>query len=360
MRNLSIFKLEECRVRRNYIGGKILDEMAGRENPTDGECPESWLGSLTLAGSTGLCEIENEGLGYIFQDGKKVLLPDLFGQNPEFYLGAEHFAKKGMDYGFLAKLIDSSIRLHMQAHPTREFAKQHLGCEYGKFECYYILASREGSDSYVRLGFNHPVTKAEWSEIVKSQDIAKMDSLFEKIRVKAGEMLYIPGGVPHAIGEGVLLVEVMEPSDLVVRCEYEREGIVVPEAGRMMGRGVDFCMDVFEYETYSPSEIKDKFFLKPTQIAHGEGWTLDKMLSADIAKCFEVRRFQITADCEIEKGEEFMLGIVTSNGGKITAGNEEISVKLCDSFFLASNANSFKITPKKGETMEFIAVVPVK
>ncbi len=360
MKDLSVFKLDECRVRRNYVGGKILDEMAGRENAHDGDCPESWLGSLTLAGSTGLEAIENEGLGFIHLDGEKVWLPDLFATNPDFYLGAEHFAKKGMDYGFLAKLIDSSIRLHMQAHPTREFAKAKLGCEYGKFECYYILAAREESNSYVRLGFNHPVTKEEWTDIVKTQDKARMDALFEKIYVKPGEMLYIPGGVPHAIGEGVLLVEVMEPSDLVVRCEYEREGIVVPEEGRMMGRGVDFCMDVFEYETLSPEEIKAKYFVTPTAISSGRGRKLDQMLPAEIAKCFEVRRFFVTEQCEIPKTEEFMLGIVTKGGAVVKAGSEEVDVKLCDSFFVASNASEMKITPKNGEAFEFIAVVGVK
>ncbi len=360
MEKLSIFKLDECRVRRNYVGGKILDEMAGRENAVDGECPESWLGSLTLAGSTGLAPIENEGLGFVFKDGKKVWLPDLFAENPDFYLGKEHFQKKGMDYGFLAKLIDSSIRLHMQAHPSREFAKAHLGCEYGKFECYYILAAREGSDSYVRLGFNHPVTKEEWTDIVKTQDIARMDALFEKIYVKPGEMLYIPGGVPHAIGEGVLLVEVMEPSDLVVRCEYERNGIVVPEEGRMMGRGVDFCMDVFEYETLTPQEIKAKYFVEPTTLASGKGWALDQMLSPEIAKCFEVRRFFVTEECEIPKAEEFMLGIITKGSAIVECDKDKVDVKLCDSFFISASTNSFKVAPKNGEAFEFIAVVGVK
>ncbi len=360
MKNLAIFKLDECRVRRNYVGGKVLDEIFGKENPTDGDCPEAWLGSLTLAGSTGLEPIENEGLGFIFADGKKVWLPDLFGENPEFYLGKAHYEKMGMDYGFLAKFIDSSIRLHMQAHPSREFAKEKLGCEYGKFECYYILASREDSDSYVRLGFNHPVTKEEWTNIVLAQDYEKMDALFEKIHVKAGEMLYIPGGVPHAIGEGVLLVEVMEPSDLVVRCEYVREGIEVPKPARMMGKSVEFCMDVFDYTTYTPQQIKDKFFVTPKNIASGVGWAYDQMLSSEIAKCFEVRRFFITKDCEIPKGEEFILGIVTKGGASVCVGGETANVSLCESFFVASNAESLKIKLNGEAPFEFIAVVPVK
>jgi len=36
--------------------------------------------------------------------------------------------------------------------------------------------------------------------------------------------LFIPGGILHAIGEGIFMVEIMEPSDLAVRFEFERAG----------------------------------------------------------------------------------------------------------------------------------------
>ena len=76
---------------------------------------------------------------------------------------------------------------------------------------------------------------------MEKQDKARMDGCFEKIPVQVGEVWYIPGGMPHAIGEGITMLEIMEPSDLVVRCEFEREGIVVPEDGRFMGRGWTFA-----------------------------------------------------------------------------------------------------------------------
>ena len=44
---------------------------------------------------------------------------------------------------------------------------------------------------------------------------------------------------------------------MVVRCEFEREGIVVPEDGRFMGRGLDFCLDIFDYTEYSKEEIME-------------------------------------------------------------------------------------------------------
>ncbi len=62
----------------------------------------------------------------------------------------------------LVKFLDSSIRLHFQAHPTREFSQQYLNSNSGKAEAYYILKVREGIDNpYIYLGFQHPPKKED-------------------------------------------------------------------------------------------------------------------------------------------------------------------------------------------------------
>ena len=37
----------------------------------------------------------------------------------------------------------------------------------------------------------------------------------------------IAGGFPHALGEGVFMVEVQGPTDFAVRCEFDRAGYVL-------------------------------------------------------------------------------------------------------------------------------------
>lgn len=54
----------------------------------------------------------------------------------------------------LVKFLDSAVRLQLQAHPTAEFAKQHLDSNSGKAEAYYILDVRDDVEqAYVYLGF---------------------------------------------------------------------------------------------------------------------------------------------------------------------------------------------------------------
>ncbi len=167
--------------------------------------------------------------------GEWTTLHDLFARDPDYYFGREHAERLGAHPGFLAKLLDSAMRLHVQAHPTAAFAREHLGSPWGKLEAYVILALRDAEHAYIRLGFQRPPSPSEWRRIVLEQDIAAMDACFDPIPVRVGEVWLVPGGLPHAIGEGILMLEVMEPSDLVVRCEFVREGVEVPPEARFMG-----------------------------------------------------------------------------------------------------------------------------
>ena len=49
-----------------------------------------------------------------------------------------------------------------------------------------------------------------------------------RLRVAAGDTIFVPAGLPHAIGEGVLLLELQQPSDLSLL--LERAGMSEAEA----------------------------------------------------------------------------------------------------------------------------------
>lgn len=151
------------RVRRNYLGGRLLDTLEGNPSPQDGNRPENWLASTVRAVNPGLEAIPDEGLSEVATSPEETSrLQELFKLAPEYYLGADHIAKLGPQLGFLAKLLDSAMRLHVQAHPTAQFARQHLGSPWGKLETYVILALRDESTAYIRLGFQRPPSPDEW------------------------------------------------------------------------------------------------------------------------------------------------------------------------------------------------------
>jgi mannose-6-phosphate isomerase class I len=167
----SLIHFTENRVRRNYCGGSGLDRFNGKLNCLDSDRPEDWIASTVFAENPGLAPIANEGLAKVSVDGVEQLFIDFLAGDPGFYLGRKHVEKHGVNLGFLAKLLDSSMRLHVQAHPTAEFARKYLDSRFGKLECYYILGCREDVEPYIRFGFQHPPSPEEWTRIVFEQDI---------------------------------------------------------------------------------------------------------------------------------------------------------------------------------------------
>lgn len=114
-----VLEVLPTRVRRNYRGGALLEQWTGEGAGIDGNCPEDWIASTTAAINPGLPFVADEGLTMTrTQTGCVYSLSHLLSANPAFYLGEDHLHIRGADLGFLAKLLDSAIRLHVQAHPT--------------------------------------------------------------------------------------------------------------------------------------------------------------------------------------------------------------------------------------------------
>jgi mannose-6-phosphate isomerase len=334
------------RVRRNYCGGMLLDQLEGCATPVDSDRPESWIASTIEAVNPGLPPQAAEGLTRLkLAEGTETTLVALIARSPAFYLGVRPAESLGMQLGFLAKLLDSSMRLQVQVHPTTAFAQERLGAPFGKLEVYYVLAVREGAEGFIRLGFQRSPGRDRWKRIVEEQETAAMDACFDPIPVQPGETWIVPGGLPHAIGGGVLMVEVMEPSDLVVRCEFEREGVVVPPAGRFMGRGLDFCLDVFDFAEYPAAEVRRRFCLTPTRLVREAGWIEDRLVGRELTSCFGIHRIQADRPGAWSNEGRCALATVTRGSGVVAVGDEQIALNLGNSCLVAAASDGLIFSP---------------
>ena len=202
-----ILFLKPNRVWRTYPGGMTLDQMEGSEDPADSHFPEDWIGSTTRAVNKGREHLSEEGLSKVKVAGESTTLKSLCENEPHALLGERHFEKYGANTQFLLKFLDAAIRLHIQCHPTISFAKQYLNSNSGKTEAYIILGIREEvKEPYIYMGFQHPPDKEDFRRIIESQDSEALLACFEKIPIKPGNVFFVPGGMPHAIGEVGILI----------------------------------------------------------------------------------------------------------------------------------------------------------
>lgn len=363
-----LIKLPENRVRRNYLGGAGIDRLHGKAVCVDNDRPEEWIGSMVEAMNPGMDPVKQEGLALVETGQGLCCLRDVVNEEQRFYLGDSIHSDKTWQLSFLLKILDSAMRLHVQVHPSTRFANEVMGKPYGKLECYYILGVREGIDPYIRLGFQHSPGRERWKQIVETQDREQMDSCFERIPVKPGEVWYIPGGMPHAIGEGITMLEIMEPSDLVVRCEFEREGVTVPEEARFMGRGLDFCLDVFDYTEYSREQVREKCRIAPEVLQRTKAWERRRLVGESLTPCFFVESLRVWEETVIPHNGKFNLGVVCSGScvmelqesasQRADGRPAKLQLQAGDSFVIAAAAEAYRILPD--ERVELALVYPGK
>jgi mannose-6-phosphate isomerase len=345
------------RVWRTYPGGKTLDALAGEANPSDSHFAEEWIASTTVAVNKGREEFQQEGLSKVAINGGNHYLKALMEAFPEEILGRDHYEKYGANAQFLLKFLDSAIRLHIQAHPTIPFAQKHLNSNSGKTEAYVILGSREEvGDPYIYLGFQHSLPKEQFKQAVLEQNSEQMLSCFEKIPVKAGDVFIVPGGLPHAIGEGVFMIEVMEPTDFAVRLEFERGGYVLPEEARFMGRGVDFALDMIDFTPRPVEQVKEKYFCRPRSITQTDGFEELVLIGSEQTPCFSVHQLKINSSYN-RKSAGFHVGIVSSGEGVAEAGSEKISLKKGDKFLVPFQTETVSYS---GNGLEIVLTYPPK
>lgn len=354
----SILCFPPNRVWRTYPGGMKLDIMEGRENPEDAHFPEDWIGSTTRAVNKGREHLTEEGLSKIKVSNEMLTLKELCEKYPDLLLGAEHFKKYGPNTQFLLKFLDSAIRLHIQRHPTIPFAQEHLTSNAGKTEVYIILSIRDDvKEQYIYMGFQHPPEKEAFKWMIEQQDTEAILACFDKTPIKPGDVFMVPGGMPHAIGEGVFMIEVMEPTDFAVRIEFERGGYVLPEESRFMNRGIDFALSMFNYEPTPVEVVRERYFCQTRILEKQNKSTEYALIDDQKTPCFSVNRINVR-DCYVKEADTFYIGIVSKGSGRIFIGDERYQVIEGSKFFVTYQAGPITYESKSG--MEITATFPPK
>jgi mannose-6-phosphate isomerase len=230
----SATKLPPNPIRRFYRGGPAIAALRGFD-PGGERVPEEWVGSATTV--FGEAEL---GLSRL-PDG--TLLCDAIARDAEAWLGPDHAGRFGADPALLVKLLDAGERLPVHHHPDGPFAREHLGTAFGKTEAWIVIAARPGAR--VHVGFRQDVSEDALRAWVREQDHEALLGALQPIEVTAGDAIFVPAGVAHAIGEGLLIAELQEPTDLSILLEWEGFGIE-DEAEATLGLGWDAALQSVE------------------------------------------------------------------------------------------------------------------
>ncbi|HEV2491811.1 MAG TPA: type I phosphomannose isomerase catalytic subunit [Terriglobia bacterium] len=124
-------------------------------------------------------------------------------------------------FPILAKYLFTNDWLSVQVHPNDDYAARHESRSPGKCEMWYVV-SAERKASYL-LGSKPGVTM---DRLKKSSEHGKSKELLNHFHPQAGEAIYLPPGMVHALGPGLVVFEAEQNSDLTYRLDdFGRVGL---------------------------------------------------------------------------------------------------------------------------------------
>ncbi len=203
----SPFRLRPLYMERVW-GGRMLEKLYRRTLPDDsGPIGESWevvdrpdeqsvVADGPLAGLT---------LHELWQNHR----PAVFGEGtPE----SERFP-------LLVKVLDARDKLSIQVHPPAEIAAK-LGGE-PKTEMWFIAKADE--DAALYIGVKPGVDRAKFAAAIHDGTVA---DVVHRLPAKDGEFIFVPSGRLHAIGAGLVIIEIQQNSDTTYRVfDWNRAGL---------------------------------------------------------------------------------------------------------------------------------------
>lgn len=212
--------------RRYLWGGRGLGDVLGKEIGPESDYAESWEivdrgedQSVILAGP-----LAGQTLGKLAaQRGRELL--------------GRHFPQSR--FPLLFKFLDCQRALSVQVHPNDEQAARLDVPDLGKTEAWVILKAEPGSVVYAGLkrGFDRPALEREVRR-------GTTELCLHRIEPQRGDCLFIPAGVVHALGAGLLVAEIQQASDTTYRLfDWNRAGV----DGRPRPLHVDQALTTIDY-----------------------------------------------------------------------------------------------------------------
>ncbi len=161
-------------------------------------------------------------------------------------IGDKIYEKFGIEFPLLIKFIDANAPLSIQVHPNDITAKKRHKA-FGKNEMWYVVEADENAE--IIIGFNQEIDKEKYLKVFENK---QLEQILNKIKVKAGDVFYLPAGRVHSIGEGILIAEIQQTSDITYRIyDWER----LDSNGKSRELHVDFAKDTIDFSFYENYKI---------------------------------------------------------------------------------------------------------
>ncbi|MFD0975202.1 type I phosphomannose isomerase catalytic subunit [Salinimicrobium gaetbulicola] len=259
-------------------------------------------------------------------------LNDLLEDYGAGLVGQKVFKEYGNEFPLLIKFIDAKSELSVQLHPGDEIARKRHD-SFGKTEMWYIVEADEGAE--INIGFDKSISKKEYLAHLEN---GKITDLLHFEKVKKGDAFFINTGKVHAIGGGVLLAEIQQPSDVTYRIfDWDRKD----EHGNPRDLHTAEALEAIDFEK------KDDFKLD---------YTREYNNPSVIKKCkyFTTNFLPITQNIirDLSKIDSFVIYMCVEGKAAISVDGNSEEIQKGQTLLIPAKNKSIEISSEKSELLE--------
>ena len=282
-------------------GGRAMETALGKKIPA-GTVAEAWEVS---AHPNGVCTVASgahagKGLDRLVQE-----------QGPAL-LGAAIHERYDGQFPVLIKLIDVNALASVQVHPDDAGAMRLEGWPRGKTEAWYIIS--RSPQARFSLGLVPGVTSTTFRDAIRA---GRAQDLLASPEVRPRDCLFVPPGTVHAAGNGVLLLEVQQSSDITYRVyDWDR----VDEKGQKRELHIEKALQVIDFPA------RPRIFR-----ARDDTDLLNPILSCPYFVMAEVR---LASALTLDAGAACAAGTVTGGAAMVQGSGERLAVRAGQSFVI--------------------------
>jgi len=211
-------------------------------------------------------------------------------------------------FPLLVKILDARETLSLQVHPPAELAGS-LGGE-PKTEMWYITQAEPEARLYV--GLKRGTDRLQFEQLLKQ---GRVEQCFHRVSVAPGDTMFLPSGRVHALGAGLLLIEIQQNSDTTYRVfDWNRVGM----DGKARELHVAESLRCIDFGDIEPSLVSAK--------ATESGSVAVRKLVDDPLFKVEELVFSSGEPLAVAEGEMRIFGAVAGRV-KVTGGNEQVEIR---------------------------------
>lgn len=193
--------------KRAIWGGRRLESVLGRKLGPGNDFAESWE----------ICDHAEDQS--VLENGPLagLSLHDLVATRGADLLGRHHPQPR---FPLLLKYLDANSRLSVQVHPDDATAARMRLNDSGKTEAWVVLSA--GEQSAIWAGFEKPVDREMLRAAISG---GYLERYLHQFRPQAGQCIFLPARTVHALGDGLMVAEIQQSSDLTFRLyDWNRVG----------------------------------------------------------------------------------------------------------------------------------------